>query len=492
MLLGKALRGQVGNPQPILIDPLGRRSAEQILDDIARIVSWLLIQCGATHDRGLSSRTVAYIGLNSRWHIDLLLACEQLGAVFMPVNYRLAAPEIHAQLSDAQAVLLITDKAMENLAHRVCISKQHGGCPVTLEPADLTAFAPKSIAQDRIDNPCLLVYTSGSAGNPKGVLHSPKTLMANAQAAWDAHDMHAGDRILSALPLFHVGGLCIQTLPALLQGAQVRLLARFDPAAWLAAVSTDQSTLSLLVPPVMKALLEHADFETANLSSLRLLMAGSSIVPENLITAFHQRGLLVGQVYGATETGPVSIVLKVDKALRKVGFAGWPASSVAVTLLNEKNAIGEIALQAPNLMCGYLHEPRRDPYSWFATGDLAAKSSDGSYRIVGRSKELIISGGENIHPAEIENQLLAIPGIAEVAVIGQLDEQWGEVAVACLIAEAGADKISDDALRDELAKHIARFKIPRWFIWMNNLPKSALGKVQNSELKSVVAKKLGT
>ena len=499
MLLSDALLAQAKNQQsihrplihrrPILIDPIGARNAEQILDDVGRIISWLTMQCAFAHHDELFGKTIAYVGLNSRWHIDLLLACEQLGAMFMPINYRLAAPEIHAQLTDAQSVLLICDEGMANLAQQVHKCAAHHSYSVTLNTADLTAYPYQAATQRHSDNPCLLVYTSGSTGQAKGVLHSPKTLMANAIAAWDAHDMTANDRILSALPLFHVGGLCIQTLPALLLGAQVRLLARFDPAGWLSAVAADQITLSLLVPPVMKALLEHSDFETTNLSSLRLLMAGSSIVPKNLIDAFHHRGLLLGQVYGATETGPVSIVLKADQALHKVGFAGWPAKDVSVTLLNETNAIGEIALRAPNLMLGYLHELLRDRNMWFATGDLATRSSDGCYRVVGRSNELIISGGENIHPAEIENQLLTIAGIAEVAVIGQPDERWGEVAVACLVADVGMEPMADEILRNILEAHIARFKIPRAFVWMNSLPKSALGKVQKADLKIQVAKK---
>ena len=489
MLLTNALIAQGDNQRAILIDPIGARNAAQILEDAGRIISWLLIQCGAANADDLSGKSVAYIGLNSRWHIDLLLACEQLGAVFMPINYRLAAPEIHAQLTDAQAALLVCDKAMANLAQQVGARALHRGYAITLHTDDLMPYPVQSVNQKYSDKPCLLVYTSGSTARAKGALHSPKTLMANAVAAWDAHAMVTGDRILSALPLFHVGGLCIQTLPALLLGAQVRLLARFDPALWLQVVADDQISLSLLVPPVMKSLLEHSNFKTTNLSSLRLLMAGSAIVPEILIAAFHRHGLLVGQVYGATETGPVSIVLKANQATDYVGYAGWPAKNVEITLLNEVDAMGEIALRAPNLMFGYLHELRRDPDSWFATGDLALRSSNGCYRIMGRSKDLIISGGENIHPAEIEYQLLSIAGIAEAAVIGQPDDRWGEVALACLVADEGTEPISDDVLRGLLEAHIARFKIPRRFVWMSGLPKSALGKVQKSVLKLCIDQK---
>ena len=406
---------------------------------------------------------VAWLGHNSWDMIATLVACQRLGAVLLPLNWRLAAAELVHIVRHAQAAHLLGTPELEALALEVLSEKPlHQGTADGIQPGDL-----------------LLVYTSGTTGRPKGALHTAAAMQANAVAAIAAQHLTARDRVLSVLPLFHVGGLCIQTLPALVVGAKVSLLPRFEPAAWFDAVEQWKPTTTLLVPAVMKALVDHPRWATADLSSLAYVNSGSQIVPRALIAAFHARGVPVAQVYGSTETGPVSVVLKPEEALAHPGMAGRPALGVQLKLA----ADGEILLKAPNLLRGYHRgvEPAFDDQGWFHTGDLAVARADGLLEVVGRSKELIISGGENVHPAEIEQLVLAWPGVAECAVVGLLDERWGEVPVLAVVPRPGAE-VDAQALLAQLATQLARFKLPRQVRVVDSLPKTALGKVQRKAL----------
>ena len=406
---------------------------------------------------------VAWLGHNSWDMIATLVACQRLGAVLLPLNWRLAAAELGAITRHAQAAHLLGTPELESLALEVLRQGPlHAGPAEGMQPGDL-----------------LLVYTSGTMGQPKGALHTAAGMQANAVAAIAAQHLTARDRVLSVLPLFHVGGLCIQTLPALVVGAKVSLLPRFEPGAWFDAVEQWKPTTTLLVPAVMKALIDHPRWASANLSSLAYVNSGSQIVPRALIDAFHARGVPVAQVYGSTETGPVSVVLKPEEALDHPGMVGRPALGVHLRLAED----GEILLKAPNLLRCYHRssEPTFDDQGWFHTGDLALQHADGLLEVVGRSKELIISGGENIHPAEIEQLAQAWPGVAECAVVGLPDERWGEVPVLAVVAHQGAE-LDTQALLARLATQLARFKLPRQVRVVDALPKTALGKVQRMAL----------
>jgi fatty-acyl-CoA synthase len=408
---------------------------------------------------------VAWLGLNSLDLMALLAACEQRGAVLLPLNTRLAEPELGRILHHAGAAHLLHDDAMADAAQP--LGRHLGRGPADgIEPGDL-----------------LLVYTSGTTGEPRGALHTVSGLQANADAAIASQGLSNRSRVLATLPMFHVGGLCIQTLPAWLLGAALRIEARFDPDRWFDAVETWRPTTTLLVPAVMRALIGHPRWASTDLSSLEFVNSGSQIVPTGLIEAFHARGIPVAQVYGSTETGPVSIVLPADEAMARVGQAGRAAPGVQVTLADD----GEIRLRAPNLMRCYHRSADTgfDADGWFATGDLAREVEPGWFEIVGRRKELIISGGENIHPAEIESLLADHPDVAECAVVGLPDERWGEVPVLAVVRRAGA--VPDaEALLATLDGRVARFKRPRQVVWIDQLPRTALGKVQRQKLVSAL------
>jgi fatty-acyl-CoA synthase len=464
-------------------------------EEIGYAALWERIEAATCHllSRGVEpGDRVAYLGLNHPDYIAMLMALARIGAVSVPLNFRLAAAELAHVLTHAEASLLFTDASMAKLANQAATLAE--GVPVA-DAGELRA-PPAAHAKDLVgsdDSDVLIVYTSGTTGKPKGAVHTQANLLWNIASATAAQDLTSNDHMLSVLPIFHVGGLCILTLPVLAAGGTVTLHPRFEPGAWLRDVRQLKPTVSLLVPATIKAIFDHPDWPGADLSCLRFLNTGSSVIPLAMIEAFHARGVPVSQVYGATETGPVSIVLRPQDGMAHPGSAGKAALHVEVRLTNRDGApvapgaVGEIRIKGRNVMRGYWKDAHNPAFvdGWFATGDLARQDEAGYYYVVGRSKDMIISGGENIYPAELENLLADCPLIAEAAVVGAPDEKWGEVAVAAVVLKPGArmDAASVLALFEG---RLARYKHPRRVLFVETLPKTALGKVQKPELKSLL------
>ena len=473
---------------PALVSDDSALSRREWLDLVDRTVQQFLAD-------GLGAgQRIGWLGHNRPEMLAALLACAKLGAVWVPLNWRLSPVELAAQARHAGLAALKATPELAGLAARVLVLAPCTGPGPGDDPSH-----PGDV---------MLVYTSGSTAAPKAVVHTQAGMLANLGMATAVQDLVATDRVLAVLPLFHVGGLCIQVLPALAAGAVVRLHARFEPGAWLRDVAGWRPSTSLVVPAVMRALIDHPDWAAADLSALRFVNSGSSIVPRDLILAFHARGVPVAQVYGSTETGPVSLALHPAQALAQVGSVGQPAPGVRLRLQplagsladTSGTVVGEIQLQAPNLMRGYHRLPARtgwvgggvdgggegggdgDADRWFATGDLARMAPDGFVTVVGRLHELIISGGENILPAEIETLASAWPGVAEAVVLGLPDPRWGEVPALVLVALPGV-AIDLAGLRAHLALHLARFKQPREIGLALSLPRTALGKVQKGLLR---------
>ena len=440
---------------------------------------------------------VAWLGLNHPDQITLLFALARIGALFVPLNFRLASAEWQAVLADCTPRCVLHDAAWAQaaiaLAHAADLPAHAIDTLIaTPSPGDAPVHATP-------ESPALLVYTSGTTGRPKGAVHTQANLLANMVAASEAQALTAADRVLTVLPLFHVGGLCIQTLPALYVGAAVLLHARFDPGATLASLAQERPTLTLQVPATMKALIEHPVWPATDLSSLRAVWAGSSTLPAALVDAFLSRGVPLCNVYGATETGPFSIALPPAHAASHAGSCGWPARGVEVRLADARDGVGELWLRAPNVVRHYWPDlPATDPEGWFHSGDLARQAADGSYTVVGRAKDMVISGGENIYPAEIEHLLASHPLVADCAVLGLPDAQWGEKLVAVVVlkhqngtipASNGQETLSnwESVLSEFLGGRIARYKLPRRWVCVDALPRTALGKVQ----KAVLARQLG-
>jgi fatty-acyl-CoA synthase len=418
---------------------------------------------------------VGFLGHNHPSQLVLLFACARLGAIQVPLNWRLAAPEWQFILADSGTRLLCATTEMLDAAR--------GAAPEGCAVADATALGAgePTIAVGDEQDPLLLVYTSGTTGRPKGALLDQRALLFNALNALHGFDLTAADRVLTVLPLFHVGGLNIQTTPALYAGAQVLLQPRFDPVAFFDAIERDRPTLSLVVPAVMQALVAHPRWASADLSSLRAVGAGSSDVPIPLIEAFHAKGVPVQQVYGATETCPIAILQTRAEALAAPGSIGRPAMHAECRLAPS----GEIELRGPAVLRGYWKRDDALRDGWFATGDVGRTDPEGRFWFTDRLKHVIISGGENIYPAEVERVLATAPGVAEGAVVGRPDPKWGEVPVAVVVPADGFDAARVLA---HFEGRIARFKHPRAVVTLPALPRTALGKVAVAELRDAVSR----
>ena len=434
---------------------------------------------------------VAILAYNCPEILILLLAAARLGALMVPLNWRLTVAEHRLILADCTPKLLFAEEEWRAHAGELGLPVH----PLAALEGDSTPAADACLAGSDADD-ALIVYTSGTTGKPKGAVLTQGGLIWNAYNAIAAHDMGQRDHALNALPMFHVGGLNIQGLPVLVAGARVTLHRRFDPAHWLADVAERRPTLSVLVPAMMAAIIAHPAWPRSDLSSLRMIHAGSMIVPDSLIQAFHARDVPVGQIYGSTETAPFATVLLKDDARAKPGSAGKPALHTEIRIVADPEragdtaeGVGELWVRGPNVMRGYWNAPQATRAAlvdgWYRTGDLARRDADGFYWIVGRSKDVIISGGENIYPAELENVLADCPAIAEAAVVGVADAKWGEAACACVVRAPGAT-LDEAGVLALFKDRLASYKHPRRVLFMDALPKTAMGKVQKFELRKAV------
>jgi fatty-acyl-CoA synthase len=444
---------------------------------------------------------VAILAANHPDYLVLLYACARLGALLVPLNWRLAVPEQLFILTDASAKALIVEDAFAAVVVPLR-EKQPALRVVRLadEGADtLDALLSQGTGDGRnphvdASSPLLLVYTSGTTGRPKGAVLRQEALFWNAAMSQHVHDLTANDHVLTVLPLFHVGGLNIQTTPALQSGATVTLHSRFAPDATLQAIATDRPTLTVLVPATIQALIEHPRWRTTDLSSLRAVTTGSTQVPQALIDAVTARGVPVLQVYGSTETCPIAIYTRIGGDHSRAGSTGLPGLHCEARVVDDSGnevphgTAGEIAVRGPNVLCEYWGNPAATAEAlrdgWYLSGDIGTRDAAGYFTVHDRKKNMIISGGENIYPAEVERVLLEHPAVGEAAVIGRADAKWQEVPIAYVVRRAGTT-VSADEIVQHVGRELARFKVPREVIFVDALPRNALGKVQHFMLRQV-------
>jgi fatty-acyl-CoA synthase len=448
---------------------------------------------------------VAIISLNRPDYLVLLYACARLGAMLVPLNWRLAVAEQLFILSDAAAKVLMLEQAFAEILPAV--EKTLPDISIVgldFSPPQGSAFdalLTRGRGEGRnphtdLTCPLLIVYTSGTTGRPKGAVLRQEALLWNAVMSQHMHGLTSSDHVLTVLPFFHVGGLNIQTTPALHHGATVTIHPRFTPEATLTAIGRERPTLTVLVPATIQAVTDHPDWASTDLSSLKAISTGSTIVPPHLIDHFVARGVPVLQVYGSTETCPIAIYTRLGGDLSRVGSTGLAGLCCEAAIIDDSgvelppHTPGEIAIRGPNVFYEYWgnEEATREALhdGWYRTGDIGLRDADGYFWVHDRKKNLIISGGENIYPAEVERVLLEHPDVAECGVIGRPDPRWDEVPVAYVIRRAGC-LVEGDDLKAHVLTQLARFKVPRDIVFVDDLPRTALGKVQHFMLRQLEA-----
>jgi fatty-acyl-CoA synthase len=433
---------------------------------------------------------VAYLGANGPALVETFFAAGLLGAVFVPLNTRLATPELRFILDDADAAVLLLGEGRDGagLPGRHVTAAEYedllaSGSP---EPID------EPVSQDDV---CLIMYTSGTTGRPKGAM------LTHANLTWNTVNLlvdvplaHDEVTLISA-PLFHIAALAQTLIPTVLKGGRAVLEPAFDVDRTFDLIERERVTVMFGVPSMFGMLAQSPRWPEADLSSLRHLLCGGAPVPLPLIRLYQDRGLTFLQGYGMTETAPGALFLGAEHSIDKAGTAGVPCFFSDVRLVTPDGADaapgepGEVYVHGPNVMPGYWRRPEESakvlsPDGWFRSGDVGVADEEGYVRISDRLNDVIISGGENVYPAEVESALYGHPAVAECAVIGVPDDKWGEVGKALVVLRPGTTADADELLK-HLDGRLARFKIPRYLEFVPELPKNAAGKLLKAPLRKL-------
>ncbi|MBV8444022.1 MAG: long-chain fatty acid--CoA ligase [Hyphomicrobiales bacterium] len=445
---------------------------------------------------------VAFLGLNQPMFFFVMFAAARIGAIFVPLNFRLTGPELAFMIEDCAASALIADAQLkpviepqrERLKSLKAFLAAEDEAHWANEPAP-----PTKPVRAREDDVAMILYTSGTTGRPKGAMLTHGNLWWNNVNAMYALDVLADDVTLTAAPVFHIGGLNVTTLMAWQKGALVVLHRAFDPGRALADIAAHRVTTMFGVPAMFLFMAQHPAFAETDLSTLRLLIVGGAPSPLPLLKTYLARGVPMQQGYGLTETAPMVSFLTPQYALTKVGSSGKPPIFADVKIVDSDGrtidtpgAQGEVLVRGPNVTPGYWGMPEAtalaiDKGGWFRTGDAGFFDEEGFLTISDRIKDMIITGGENVYPAEVESALMRHPAIAEVAVIGEPDEQWGEGVVAIAALKPG-QSLTIEELREFAAESLARYKLPRRLEIVPALPHNATGKILKYQLRQTFAK----
>ncbi len=425
------------------------------------------------HEAGLRrGDRVATLTGNTPEHVQVFFACAKAGLILVPLSWRLTAPELQYQLADADPALFLVEDDFRELA--VATGWSFEG----LATGPLTGGqSPDVPVAD--DDGVLLIYTSGTTGKPKGAVLTHSNCFWTNLSLDLTTPMDSDDVVLQVLPQFHCGGWNVQPLLAWWKGARVVLERGFDAGRVLDLIERKRVTTVMGVPAIYLFLAQHPRFADADLASLRRAVVGGAPMPESLLETWAERGITVVQGYGLTEAAPNVLCLPPEDAERKIGFAGKPYPFVDVGL----SADGELLVRGPNVFPGYWRNPEATAAAFtddgrLRTGDVAECDDEGFYRIKGRLKEMYISGGENVYPAEVEAALYEHPHVSDAAVVGVPDDRWGEVGAAYVVA----DGVSTGELLAWCESRLARFKVPKAIHFVGEIPRNSMGKVQKQEL----------
>jgi fatty-acyl-CoA synthase len=465
---------------------------------------------------------IATLTGNSSDQVVVFFACAKAGLVLVPLSWRLSPRELSAQLGLADPQLLLVEDDLDALAAAACsllpqpprtAAPGPGGVEKSvpapsrsvpsralptraLPTAALPAAAPARTVHD--DDPLLMIFTSGTEGASKAAVLTHANCFWTNLSLSRTLDMASTDVVLAVLPQFHVGGWNIQPLLAWWAGATVVLERGFEPGRVLQLIAERRVTMLMGVPTQYLMLTEHPDFAQSDLTSLRHAVVGGAPMPAPLLRIWHRRGVALSQGYGLTEASPNVLCLANEDAERMVGYSGKPYPHVAVAVADpvtgevyDGAATGELLVGGPGVFAGYFRDPSATAAvlagGWLRTGDLVERDADGYIRVVDRLKDIYISGGENVAPAEVEAVLLTHPAVAQAAVVGVPHERWGESGVAFVVVRAGM-ATDEQELLEHCAAQLSGFKVPTTISMVGALPRTALNKVLRARLRQELAR----
>ncbi len=433
-------------------------------------------------------------------YVDAFFAAAKAGVILVPLGTRLTPRELAGILEDAQVSGLLyggehaeTARTLAGLVpfdHWLSLDE-----PALPGHACLEDLAPAESWQPERCDPedlwCLL-YTSGTTGKPKGVMLPHRMILWNGYNTAASWQLRPDDVSPIFTPLYHAGGLCVFLVPLFTIGGTLILHRGFDAAEVWRVIEQERCTVVLGVPTIYKLLMDDSGFATADLSSVRELVSGGAPLPAYLVEAYQRRGVPLRQGYGLTEVGVNCFAMTIEESLARPGAIGKPLLFTEARLEGEDGVevaigdVGELLLRGPHVCRGYWNNPEAtaaalDAEGWFHTGDLARRDAGGFFYIAGRKKDMIISGGVNVYPAEIEAELLLHPRVRDAAVVGIPHPTWGEVGIAFLVA--GDEPPAVEEVTAFLEARLARYKVPREFVFVDVLPRTPYGKVVKGELR---------
>ena len=428
-------------------------------------------------------------------HILLFAAAQKLGITLVPLNYRLTGRELAYMLDNCQPELFLADERYYSLleGHEILEHIRHIMSPAAFTRAisehQVSGFDKQELEED---HPLFILYTSGTTGFPKGALYTHGMAFWNSVNTASRLDITSGDHTLICMPPFHTGGWNVFLTPFLHHGASVTLLPKFEADLVLALLEKEKATLFMAVPTMLKMMLDTPAFEQVGLESIRYFIVGGEPLPIPTIERWHRKGVLIRQGYGLTEVGPNVTSLNHEDAVRKRGSIGTPNFYVDYQLMDDEGMpvktgeAGELWLKGPMVTPGYWKNKEATAAAiegeWFKTGDMVRQDEDGFLYVVDRKKNMFISGGENVYPAEIEHYLQGHPAIEEVAVVGVPDDRWGEVGKAFVALREGA-MLSEQEILTFCRRGVAKYKIPKYIQFVGELPKTDTGKIARTLLK---------
>ncbi|OZC83936.1 p-hydroxycinnamoyl-CoA synthetase [Rhodococcus sp. 06-412-2C] len=460
----------------------------------------------ALRDLGISKGDrIAVLSDNHPAYLETLYAAGLLGAIFVPLNSRLTAVEIAYALTDSGAQVFVHSAALTatssdaahavpTVEHRIAIDGAADACSHHYDTLIAEASADFFDLQVGHSDPALIMYTSGTTGRPKGVVLSHGNLLFAVMNAILDLDLLSDEVSLVTAPLFHTGALNMIALPTLLKGGTVVIDEGFEPGRTLRMIEEERITFSFGVPTMLDAMSSHPAWISTDLSSLRRLIAAAAPVPPRTLRTYTERNIRLCQGYGLTETGPGALILIPSDVERKLGTAGVPHFFTDVRVVDavgrgvEPGQRGEIQISGPNVMTRYWNKLEETEATftadgWLRSGDVGIPDSDGFVTIVDRLKDMIISGGENIYPAEIESVIFDIPGVTGAAVFGVSDAHWGEVGCAAVTLNDGVE-LSHERFVESLTPRLAKFKIPKLLVVVDEIPRNATGKIRKDILRT--------